>query len=625
MAEATIGEALGILSKVSVNVDNRLKILESAIGKTIGASGGKIFEPKSEKKKELVQTATPVIVTDFGRKAEQDLAKANAGGELEKQSNDPGKGGMGFIKKLIGPALLVLGGLSALVTGLMSDGPLKGLLNILSKGGIIGGVKLFQKMASKQLATFTGLFAKLIPTDLFAGVIKKAKGFLGSITKFLLKPFAKIAGKGGAKSLFGTIGKLFGKILKPLLKRIPGIGSLISWGFAISRFKSGDIVGGLIDVASGIATLFPGIGTGISIGLDVLNAFLDAKKGGKDEKVEPKGSGFKLSGFFGKIKDKIMNNYPIKNLMQMWGGIKKVFSGDFKEGLTEMAYAIPFMKPLANFLFSAREEVNEETGEVSSTTMFTKIKEAVMNNYPIKNLMQMWGGIKKVFSGDFKEGFTQMAYAIPFMKPLGDFIFGKIDEETGEKSEGALASLRGFFAPIKDKLLRKVLNILPETILGVSVRSRVGKLLGINMGSVEDDMEATRAARDANTSAIYGDYAGMSAAEQVAAMEADGSLQKIDDGIVTKNGQVVIPSAQDTVYAMKDGGPLADALNKTPTLLGNLINIESSNMELMYKNNLLLTQILEKINSGNPIITSNNTSIVNTQKSSSFRDMQFAV
>jgi len=48
-------------------------------------------------------------------------------------------------------------------------------------------------------------------------------------------------------------------------------------------------------------------------------------------------------------------------------------------------------------------------------------------------------------------------------------------------------------------------------------------------------------------------------------------------------------------------------------------------MELMNKNNLLLTQILEKINSGNPIITSNNTSIVNTQKSSSFRDMQFAV
>ena len=40
MAEATIGEALGIISKVSVDTDNRLKTLESAIGKTIGASKG---------------------------------------------------------------------------------------------------------------------------------------------------------------------------------------------------------------------------------------------------------------------------------------------------------------------------------------------------------------------------------------------------------------------------------------------------------------------------------------------------------------------------------------------------------------------------------------------------------
>ena len=103
MAEATIGEALGILSKVSVNVDNRLKTLESAIGKTLGAStgGGKLFKNEPKKKENLVKEASPVIVTDFGRKAEQDLAKANLTESSENQFKDPEKGGFSFIKKLV--------------------------------------------------------------------------------------------------------------------------------------------------------------------------------------------------------------------------------------------------------------------------------------------------------------------------------------------------------------------------------------------------------------------------------------------------------------------------------------------------------------------------------------------
>ncbi len=373
MADTTIADALLLISKVSSSTEKRLSLLEKVVGENTAAIKAKISPTRAVEKvvgqkvdaikpisapRQVVEKAKPVIVTDFGRKAENDLKILRSDESKDTEDKDPGKGGMGLIKKLIGPALLVLGGLAALITGIMSDGPLKGLLNILSKGGIIGGVKLFQKMAGKQLAKFTGLFAKIMPKNLFANVIKKAKGFLGGITKFLLKPFAKIAGKGGAKGLFGTIGKLFSKFLKPVLKRIPGIGSLISWGFAVSRFKSGDLVGGLIDVASGIATLFPGIGTGISIGLDVLNAFLDVKK--DPEEVKPAGSGFKMSDFFGKIKEKIMNNFPIKNLVSMWGGAKKVLTGDIKGGLTDMAMAIPFMAPLADFFFG---EKDEDTGE----------------------------------------------------------------------------------------------------------------------------------------------------------------------------------------------------------------------------------------------------------------------
>jgi hypothetical protein len=373
MADTTLADALLLITKVTSTTNKRLSLLEKVTGKKASAQSQ---GTDSKKPRQVVQKAAPVIVTDFGKKAEQDLGRLGG---------DPGQGGAGGeggkgaggVSKLLGGALLVLGGLAALVQGLMTDGPLKGLLKILAKGGIIGGIKLFASTAAKSLKGFGKQFAKIMPKNLFKNVITAAKGFLGSIGKFLLKPFAKIAGKGGGKALFGTIGKLFMKFLKPVLKRIPGIGSLISWGFAISRFKSGDLVGGLIDVASGIATLFPGIGTGIGIGLDVLNAFLDTKKG--NEEVKPEGAPGGIGAFFGKIKDKVMNSFPIKNLVEFYSGVGKVFTGNFKEGFHQMAMALPFMKPLANFLFSEKEEVDPDTGEVTKKkSLISAVKDSVV-------------------------------------------------------------------------------------------------------------------------------------------------------------------------------------------------------------------------------------------------------
>ena len=196
MADTTIGDALLLLSKVSSSTDKRLSLLEKVIGKSAASTS---VSSSAVKKipREVVEKPKSVIISDFGKKAESDLkmlqGKEGTDGKEEKPA-DAG-GGMSFIKKLIGPALLVLGGIAALVTGLMTDGPLKGLLKILAKGGIIGGIKLFTGMMTKQLGKFTGLFSKLMPEDMFGAVISKAKGFLGGITKFLLKPFAKLGGK----------------------------------------------------------------------------------------------------------------------------------------------------------------------------------------------------------------------------------------------------------------------------------------------------------------------------------------------------------------------------------------------------------------------------------------------
>ena len=105
---------------------------------------------------------------------------------------------------------------------------------------------------------------------LAAGVLKAIPKFFGKTTaviSFIMK---------GAAKHFTTLAKVF--------KFIPGVGSLLSFAFAVDRFKKGDYFGGILEVAAGIAYFFPGIGTAIGVGVDLFNTFLDYKQTQPDTK-----------------------------------------------------------------------------------------------------------------------------------------------------------------------------------------------------------------------------------------------------------------------------------------------------------------------------------------------------
>ena len=57
----------------------------------------------------------------------------------------------------------------------------------------------------------------------------------------------------------------------------------------IKRWGEGDLIGGALEFVSGLASIFPGIGTGISAGIDLGLAFSDAKglTGSKSIKTTP--------------------------------------------------------------------------------------------------------------------------------------------------------------------------------------------------------------------------------------------------------------------------------------------------------------------------------------------------
>lgn len=206
-------------------------------------------------------------------------AKAKITPPLLPKTQQQGKGSM---------ILTLFGGIAALIAGLLTDGPLKGTLKMAAKA-LIG---ILTKQLKLMFNIGKGAIKGLIP-DNFIG-----KTIANSINS--IKAFFKDAITTPFKSLTKGKGFISGIVnfLKPLvtsLKKVPIIGNLISIGFAISRFKSGDNVGSVIDVLSaltGLLYLIPGIGPAIafplSLGLDALNAFLDIKTSGSKDRNKSK-------------------------------------------------------------------------------------------------------------------------------------------------------------------------------------------------------------------------------------------------------------------------------------------------------------------------------------------------
>jgi len=89
------------------------------------------------------------------------------------------------------------------------------------------------------------------------------------------KAGAKVAEKTGGKLAAKTLGKTG---LKSLVKKLPLIGALAGIGFGIQRAMEGDYLGAAGEVASGIASTVPGVGTIVSAGIDVGLAGRDISK-----------------------------------------------------------------------------------------------------------------------------------------------------------------------------------------------------------------------------------------------------------------------------------------------------------------------------------------------------------
>lgn len=251
-------------------------------------------------------------------------------------------------------AVAILGGLGALVSGILSNNELSRWLTTVGKVGLVGGFKVITKAMEKTLGIGTAVKAltKFIPKNLFP-----------SISKAMTKMFTKTLGKGGV-----------------LLKRIPGIGSLISFALAYKSIKNGQYISGMLDIASGIASIFPGIGTAVGIGIDVLNAMLQMKTAPKENETAFQAETRVLKDMWIKVKDTIVSSYPFKYILDIGEGISMLNAGDIKNGIRFLSNFIPgigFIEQLIDYN-SLKPIKNISEKLVNVGDMFSTLANAII-------------------------------------------------------------------------------------------------------------------------------------------------------------------------------------------------------------------------------------------------------
>jgi hypothetical protein len=148
----------------------------------------------------------------------------------------------------------------------------------------------FLKNAETMLTTaLISTVATIVTTFLMnkgGGLLSKftGKGTEKVITKAASKPISKAATKASEKAAEKLLAKESGKVFakagtktlgKSLLKKIPFLGLGAALFFAADRAMAGDFTGAGMEVASGGASMLPGIGTGASIGIDAAIAARD--------------------------------------------------------------------------------------------------------------------------------------------------------------------------------------------------------------------------------------------------------------------------------------------------------------------------------------------------------------
>jgi hypothetical protein len=262
----------------------------------------------------------------------------------------------------------------------------KGLIDVVK-----GGEKAIESLGvgGKVFKTLQGFFKGFKEFNTIGGMIKgfgsagkgignavkSVKGVVGGIKSMgdIFKVVGSVfKGLGGAAAKAGgkAIGKTAGKVA---LKKIPVIGSLMGLAFGIARFSKGDVVGGMLEIASGLTSLLPGIGIPLGLLIDGVLLMNDLKGGkmfGGANKAIGGAVGGAVKGTGGFIKSLFgfggKGDAPEKDAYNIMGSV-----GSFTKQMIDPSSASDFLQSSGDKIASGAKAAAKQVASVAKTTAKT--------------------------------------------------------------------------------------------------------------------------------------------------------------------------------------------------------------------------------------------------------------
>lgn len=202
-------------------------------------------------------------------------------------------GGMSLGTKIVG-GTAALGGAAYLGKRALTSKPTQTVAGSIAtdvafEAAQAGGMKVASKVAGKKATEeVTEAAAEAVGKKAISGAVteateagaKKGAGVAAKVASTTaVKETGEAVAKAGGKSAAKAGAKAAGKgLLKSAAKKLPGVGLLFGLGFGINRLMEGDVLGAGLEVASGAASIIPGIGTAASAAIDIGLGARDVKK-----------------------------------------------------------------------------------------------------------------------------------------------------------------------------------------------------------------------------------------------------------------------------------------------------------------------------------------------------------
>ena len=382
-------------------------------------------------------------------------------------------------------------------------GQLQGTVHAIGKFFTIGGLQLkfggmfrnvgdlLSKIGDDLINSFKGIFLGLADE----GAEGVARGTATAITKGGLF-------KGILKGAAGTILKGASKIA---LKGIPLIGALISFADAYGRFKEGNIIQGTIDIAAGLTGFIPGVGTAVSIGLSLLNAFIDTRGENKEEvqqqSINVSSMLMKGIGMFAKIGSKLKFLPLIGSVLSFGSAWSRFKNGETLKGVLDLASGITGLFPgvgtglsigigaLNSFL-----DYQEEKGGFSSTTamMGSWVKSLwdwVKNTPFVKTILNITDGIANLLSpSNIRKGLETLN-KVPYFGSMAGVLLSVIDSVvTTTNTDGSKStkfSFQELAKNLKKNMYKNFAALIPE---GFGMRRWFADLMGVDYNEKDDSI-----------------------------------------------------------------------------------------------------------------------------------------